>query len=167
MGTSNSYRGGGGDRPLVPSWISNGGSGPPPSPPPPAPPPPPPGQTPSQPGPPFAPGQMPAPNPPPPASPRPAVPPAPALPPIPASGDKNRYTSARNNFSRFASSGGRDRRSLGRSISNYVSKATGGSRTAAQRMGAARRSSAAWPHFCQVPRSMVRVPHFRLSISGT
>lgn len=143
MGTSNSYGGGGGDRPLVPSWVSNGGSGPPPFPPPPPAQPPPPGQQPQQPpGPPSTPGQSPAPNSRPPASPRPGVPPAPALPPIPASGDKSRYTAARTNFSKFASSGGRDRRSLGRAISNYVSKAAGGNRTAAQRMGAARQSSA-------------------------
>ena len=45
---------------------------------------------------------------------------------------------ARNAFTRFASSGGRDRRSLGRSMSRYVSTATGGARTAAQRMGASR-----------------------------
>lgn len=45
---------------------------------------------------------------------------------------------ARNSFTRFASSGGRDRRSLGRSVSRYVSTTTGGARTAAQRMGASR-----------------------------
>src|SRR5579859_3641542 len=139
MGTSNSYRGGGGDRPLVPSWVSGGGSGsPPPSPPSPPPSAPPPGQTPAPAGPTSAPGPPNQPNSPPPASPRPDVPPAPTLPAIPASGEKTRYASARNSFSRFASSGGRDRRSLGRSISHYVSKAAGGSRTAAQRMGAAR-----------------------------
>ncbi|HUZ93606.1 MAG TPA: Qat anti-phage system associated protein QatB [Edaphobacter sp.] len=42
----------------------------------------------------------------------------------------------RNNFSRFATSGGTDRASLGRAVSQYVSTAAGGSRAAAQRMGA-------------------------------
>jgi hypothetical protein len=45
---------------------------------------------------------------------------------------------ARSNFSRFTGSGGSDRRSLGRAVSHYVSKSSGGSRQAAQRMGSAR-----------------------------
>lgn len=56
----------------------------------------------------------------------------PANPPATA----NRFTSARNNFSRFARSGGSNKASLGRAVSKYVSIVAGGSHTAAQRMGA-------------------------------
>jgi hypothetical protein len=70
------------------------------------------------------------------------MPVAPNFPPVPDVGDKSRYTSARSNFTRFVASGGHDRRSLGRAISGYVSRSAGGSRTAAQRLGAARRTSA-------------------------
>lgn len=70
------------------------------------------------------------------------MPPPPSLPPVPAGGDKDRFTSARSNFSRFAASGGSDRRRLGRAVSNYVSRSAGGSSTAAQRIGSARRTSA-------------------------
>jgi len=52
--------------------------------------------------------------------------------------DANRFTGARSNFTRFARSGGNDRRSMGRAVSGYVSKASGGSGQAAQRMGASR-----------------------------
>lgn len=63
--------------------------------------------------------------------------PSPLLPiPLPAAAD--RFTAARSNFSRFARSGGSDRASLGRAVSKYVSTAAGGSRSAAQRMGASR-----------------------------
>jgi hypothetical protein len=54
----------------------------------------------------------------------------------------DRFTAARNNFSRFASSGGSDRASLGRALSHYVSTASGGSRAAAQRMGSSRTAGA-------------------------
>lgn len=63
---------------------------------------------------------------------------APTPPPVPPPVEPNRFFAARNNFSRFASSGGRDRASLGRAISHYVGTSTGGSRTAATRMGASR-----------------------------
>lgn len=111
MGTSNSYSGSGGGTPLLPSWLGGGDTGPD--------------------------GGVPEPIPPvlPPPSPQPNPP---AFPAIPAPGAGNRFTSARNSFSRFARSGGNDRASLGRAMSNYVSKAAGGSRTAAQRMGASR-----------------------------
>ena len=66
------------------------------------------------------------------------MPTPPALPPIPAAAAGDRFTAARNNFTRFASSGGSDRASLGRAVSNYVSTGSGGSRVAAQRMGASR-----------------------------
>ena len=63
----------------------------------------------------------------------------PSLPEIPPPGEPHRYTAARNNFSRFARSGGRNSATLGRAISSYVRTATGGSRTAAIRMGASRK----------------------------
>lgn len=62
----------------------------------------------------------------------------PARPPIPPAADPTRFSAARNNFSRFASSGGDDRRALGRAMSHYVGSASGGARTAAARMGSAR-----------------------------
>jgi len=111
MGTSNANGGQGGDTPLIPSWLSPDGS-PPPTPEPPAAPPP----TDLAPG---APPPMPTP---------------PILPPIPPAAPADRFTAARGNFSRFAGSGGTDRASLGRAVSSYVSSASGGSRTAAQRM---------------------------------
>ena len=60
--------------------------------------------------------------------------------PIPPVADPNRFMAARSNFTRFAGSGGTDRRSLGRAVSHYVSSSTGGFRTAAARMGASRHS---------------------------
>jgi len=111
MGTSNANGGQGGDTPLIPTWLPPDGS-PPPAPQPPAAPPP---TDPLLGGP-------------------PAVPTPPILPPIPAAAPADRFTAARGNFSRFAGSGGTDRASLGRAVSSYVSSASGGSRTAAQRM---------------------------------
>lgn len=111
MGTSNANRGQGGDTPLIPSWLPPDGS--------------------------------PLPIPDPPAAPPPTAPlpvpvlPAPlppVLPSIPPPAEADRFTASRGNFSRFAGSGGADRASLGRALSNYVSSASGGSRTAAQRM---------------------------------
>lgn len=115
MGTSNAYGGPGGDTPLVPTWLGSDGDAP--APPPPAPPS----------------DRDAAPSP---------VPAPPALPPIPAAAAADRFTMARNNLSRFATSGGTDRASLGRAISQYVSTAAGGSRAAAQRMGASRAAGA-------------------------
>lgn len=111
MGTSNANGGQGGDTPLIPSWLPPDGS-PPPTPEPVAAPPP----TDSALGTP------------------PAMPTPPSLPAIPPAAEADRFTAARANFTRFASSGGSDRQSLGRSLSHYVSTASGGSRTAAQRM---------------------------------
>lgn len=72
-----------------------------------------------------------------------AVPPGPPnLPPIPTTADPKRFSGARNNFTRFAGSGGTDRASLGRTISKYVSTSAGGARQAAQRMGASRGAGA-------------------------
>ena len=111
MGTSNANGGQGGDTPLIPTWLPPDGS-PPPAPQPAAAPPP---------TDPLLGGPPPAPTP-------------PILPPIPAAAPADRFTAARGNFSRFAGSGGTDRASLGRAVSSYVSSASGGSRTAAQRM---------------------------------
>lgn len=76
----------------------------------------------------------------PPATPDGAPPAPPPRPPIPPAADPTRFSAARNNFSRFASSGGSDRRSLGRAMSHYVGSSSGGARTAAARMGSARRA---------------------------
>src|SRR5262245_38983173 len=116
MGTSSAFGGQGGDTPLVPSWLGDGGA-------PPA-------------APDGAPPVTPADGAPPPA----AAPAPPARPPIPPAADATRFSAARNNFSRFARSGGSDRRSLGRALSQYVGSSSGGARTAAARMGSARRA---------------------------
>lgn len=112
MGTSSTFGGQGGGTPLVPSWLGDDGA-------PPA----------------ASPGT-------PPAGGTPDVPPAglPARPPIPPAADPTRFSAARSNFSRFAGSGGSDRRSLGRAVSRYVGSSSGGARTAAARMGSARGS---------------------------
>lgn len=129
MGTSSAYGGPGGGTPLVPSWLGPDAGAP-------AAPAPAPGNDgdagnggDGQGG-----GQPPVPpN-------RPPVPP-------PAPAGERRFTSSRGNFSRFAGSGGRDTASLGRAVSNYVSTATGGSRQAAQRMGASRSAGAGLANF--------------------
>ena len=109
MGTSSAYGGPGGGTPLVPSWLGDDGGGTPAAP------------------------AVPGTNEPPP------VPsPPPARPAIPAPTDPARFTSARSNFTRFAHSGGSDRASLGRAVSGYVSKSSGGAHQAAQRMGSSR-----------------------------
>lgn len=118
MGTSSAFGGQGGGTPLVPSWL-DGGGGPALSPPPAGP-----DGTPPDGVPPVG-----APPAPPPASPRSTLPPI---------ADPTRFTAARNNFSRFAGSGGDDRRSLGRAVSHYVGSSAGGARTAAARMGSSR-----------------------------
>lgn len=116
MGTSTAYGGPNGATPLVPSWLEPDDGG-------------------NAPGIPTAPGAVPPTLEP--------VPPAPAnRPAMPASAYSNRFTSARNNFTRFAHSGGQDRVSLGRAVSGYVSTSSGGGRQAAQRMGASRGSGA-------------------------
>jgi hypothetical protein len=138
MGTSNGNRGQGGRTPLVPSWLPAEAA--PPLPVPPAPP--------------AA----------PPAAPAPFVPPTrglPVFPALPALAAAGRFTAARNNFSRFAASGGSDSRSLGRALSQYVSTAAGGSRTATQRMGASRTAGAQLAGFlsnavAQGPREALR-----------
>lgn len=120
MGTSTAYGGPGGGTPLVPSWLSGGDGGD-------APP------NPASPG--VGPdGQPPADG---------ATPPAPPnRPPIPKTADPQRFSGARNSFTRFAGSGGSDLASLGRAVSKYVSTSAGGARRAAQRMGASRGAGA-------------------------
>lgn len=120
MGTSTAYGGPGGGTPLVPSWLGDAdGDGAPASP------------APNGPGP----DGQPAPD-----GNTPPVPPN--RPPIPRTADPQRFAGARNSFTRFAGSGGSDRASLGRAVSKYVSTSAGGSRQAAQRMGASRNSGA-------------------------
>lgn len=119
MGTSSAFGGQSGGTPLVPSWLDDSGA------------------------PPAAPNGAPPdggpPNGPPQDIPAPDTPPAPpARPPIPLMADPTRFSAARNNFSRFAGSGGDDRRSLGRAVSHYVGSSSGGARNAAARMGSAR-----------------------------
>lgn len=117
MGTSTAYGGPGGGTPLVPSWLGGDGGDAPPAP------------APSD-GSPNGDGAAP----PPPA--------APNRPAIPAAADPERFSGARNSFTRFAGSGGGDRANLGRAVSRYVSTSSGGARQAAQRMGASRGAGA-------------------------
>lgn len=120
MGTSTAYGGPGGGTPLVPSWLGGGDGGD------------------AHPNPAGAgtgtDGQPPADA---------TAPPSPPnQPPIPKAADPQRFSGARNNFTRFAGSGGSDRASLGRAVSKYVSTSAGGARQAAQRMGASREAGA-------------------------
>jgi hypothetical protein len=117
MGMSNAYGGPGGGTPLVPSWLEGDGDAAD-------------GAGPDG-------GATPDGAPPPQAPTAPPNRPPPQAPPL-----TDRFTAARSNFSRFAGSGGSDRASLGRAISNYVSRSAGGSRPAAQRMGSSRRAGA-------------------------
>lgn len=110
MGTSTAYSGPNGGTPLIPSWLGDE-----------------PTSVPSD----GAPNSSPAPD-------GGEMPESSNRPPIPKMADPQRFSGARSNFTRFAGSGGSDRASLGRAISNYVSKSTGGSRQAAQRMGSSR-----------------------------
>ena len=111
MGTSTAYSGPNGGTPLIPSWLGDA-----------------PTPTPSGGG---APDSLPSPD-------GGKPPESPNRPPIPKMADPQRFSGARSNFTRFAGSGGSDRASLGRAISSYVSKSTGGSHQAAQRMGSSR-----------------------------
>ncbi|MCB1924147.1 MAG: hypothetical protein KDJ27_10445 [Gammaproteobacteria bacterium] len=125
MGTSNAYGGAGGGTPLIPSWLqddSDAGTGK--------------GEGDGNGTQPPSPDGLPL-----------AVPPAPTTRPTVPAGASDRFTSARSNFTRFVSSGGSDRRSLGRAVSQYVSKSTGGSRQAARRMGPSRGTSAGLVRF--------------------
>lgn len=128
MGTSSAFGGQGGRTPLIPSWLDDGGVAPV-----------------VQDG--AQPGEGTPSGPP---SDRPTndtlptnniQPTLPSSPPIPPTADPTRFSAARNNFSRFASSGGGDRRNLGRAVSHYVRSSLGGARTAARRMGSSRIAS--------------------------
>ncbi|CAH2904995.1 MAG: Phage T7 exclusion protein associated hypothetical protein [uncultured Paraburkholderia sp.] len=120
MGTSTAYGGPSGGTPLVPSWLGD-----------------PDGASAAA----VPPGNGAAPDGQPPAD--GAAPPVPPnLPPIPKTANPQRFSGARNSFTRFAGSGGSDRANLGRAVSRYVSTSTGGARQAVQRMGASRGASA-------------------------
>ena len=115
MGTSSAFGGQGGGTPLVPSWLGDDGA------------------------PPAAPDRTGPDGQPPDSAGPPAAPPTPPpRAPIPPIADPSRFSAARNNFSRFAGSGGTDRRSLCRAVSHYVGAAAGGARNAAARMGSSR-----------------------------
>jgi len=125
MGTSNAYAGAGGGTPLIPSWLQSEGD--------------------------VIPsvgagvgGQTPALSP---DGAPPEVPPAPATRPVIPTGDSDRFKTARSNFTRFTTSGGSDRRSLGRAVSQYVSESAGGPRQAARRMGSSRGAGAGLVRF--------------------
>lgn len=121
MGTSSAYGGPGGGTPLIPSWL---------------------GPEEADPGLPLGGGPL-TPN-----GPLPTlVPPPPERPAIPPVAAPNRFSGARSNFTRFVSSGGSDRASLGRAVSQYVSTSTGGARQAAQRMGSSRTTAAGLLNF--------------------
>jgi hypothetical protein len=132
MGTSSSYGGPGGGTPLVPSWVDvdvtfPAGTAPPVG-----------GDADTD-----APESAEAgPDGAGPASGAPPTNPSPTAgtPPPP---DPSRFTAPRANLTRFARSGGTDRRSLGRAVSGYVSGAAGGAASAARRLGASRRASVA------------------------
>ena len=117
MGTSASSSGQGGGTPLVPGWL--GGPEPTPS---------------------ATPAQMP-PSSAPDGQPPPSSPAPPSLPPTQPI-DTSRFQRARRNFTKFAASGGEDRRALSRAVRSYVSRANGGSGNASRRMGSSRRAAA-------------------------
>jgi hypothetical protein len=119
MGTSTPYGGPDGKDPLIPTWLepdSGGGTAPE-----------------SVPDDSSVPGNDPITNVDPPAVTHPGLQPLPA---------PDRFKTARNNFTRFASAGGNDRTSLGRAVSGYISTASGGPGRAARRMGSSRSAGA-------------------------
>lgn len=119
MGTSTAYGGPGGGTPLVPSWLGGADGNAPP----------------------VLPDGGTSPDGQPPAD-GTALPVPPNRPPIPQTADPQRFSGARNSFTRFAGSGGTNRANLGRAVSKYVSTSAGGARQAAQRMGASRGAGA-------------------------
>ena len=139
MGTSSSFGGAGSGTPLVPSWLQDAGGAAGTA-----------GGAPVDGGGDGAGGAQPTPQPgsPPAAAPGAGAPPAPAPRPVtPVAGPSARFTAARTAFSKFASSGGSDRRNLGRAVSQYVSTASGGAGRAAQRMGSSQRVGAGLINF--------------------
>lgn len=128
MGTSNSYGGQHGGS-LIPSWLGGAGGSPAPD------------QGSNDGDSPDEDGLPPGPPPPPPPREPPQL--------IPL----HQFTRSRTNFTRFAKSGGQDRRTLGRAVSAYVSGAAGGHRQAAQRMGASRTATATLVNFLSASSS--------------
>lgn len=61
---------------------------------------------------------------------------------IPTPADADRFKVARTHFTRFVSSGGHDRTSLGHAVSGYITRVAGGAHRAARSMGASRNASA-------------------------
>lgn len=112
MGTSTRNRGQNGHNPLVPTWLEGD----------PVPVGPAPIAVPVQPTP-FTPQQQP-------------------MQPIPTEADPNRFRGPRTSFTHFTSSGGRDRSSMKRGVSHYVSRSLGGSSNATKRLGSSRTSTA-------------------------
>lgn len=128
MGTSNSYGGAGGGTPLIPSWLAEdqgegGGDVP------------------------VFPPEMNGQEKPVAAPRNDGLPLPPKLAPLPAAGDAKRYTTARSNFTRFISSGGQDRRALGRALSSYVGTSMGGGGSATRRMSPSRQASSRLANF--------------------
>ena len=121
MGTANSYGGSAGGNPLIPSWLPNGNGSPPDA---------------DGPQPPAAPDELG----------NAGSPPIPSLVAAPALAGITDFGTSRGNFSRFAKSGGHDRRALGRAVSSYVRSIGGGAR-AARRMGSSRTAGAALAGF--------------------
>lgn len=122
MGTSASSSGARPVTPLVPSWVE-------------------------QPVPvdlPAAPPDMPLPNPPgcAPLAPPGEVPSDQPPPPIEAPSEPDRFRGGRVGFSRYAGGGAGGGGGLGRSLRNYISRANGGAKGAARRMGIARKTAA-------------------------
>ncbi|MDB5013268.1 MAG: hypothetical protein JWQ25_1470, partial [Daejeonella sp.] len=146
MGTSNSNRGTGPNTPLVPTWLTPGGT-------PPAPPP----LIPPESDPIHLPDNLLPP-------PRTAGENSPRIPtplenlPIPPNGNANRFRGPRSNFTKFISSGGGDRRSMGRALAGYVSKSSGGSRNATLGMGSSRSTTAILLNFFSSVQSQGAAP---------
>lgn len=135
MGTSSPFGGAGGNTPLIPSWLQ-------------------PGEGADDGG-----GQ----------GPTPAPPSQPNQPPSkPQNGTKpepNRFQTARGNYTRFASSGGTDRKSLGRALSSYVSQGVGGASSASIRMGTSKSVATSTARFfADVQREGVRDALFQRGI---
>lgn len=61
--------------------------------------------------------------------------------------DSERYRQARANFTRFVKSGGSGSAALGRAVSNYVTKSSGGPRKAVQKMGASKKTTSGIVNF--------------------
>ncbi len=145
MGTSNSYGGPGRNTPLVPTWLGG------------APEPIPPDENTDKENQPNKPEKTPGKeeNKPVPDQSKPSISPfdqvsSPTSLPPPSS---DRYRQPRINFNRFAKSGSNSGRSLGKAVSGYVSKSSGGPRTAAKKMGSSRRTTIGLVNFLNTVRT--------------